>query len=218
MSILGSIGRGLAGVAGAGLVLGPTILGGGLGGIGGLAGIAGGNRERNDALDLAQRGSDASNPLTQPQRFGMQDQLSRLLAPGGGSAFLANDPTVQAQQKMIGDWAQANFAKSGNFDNTAITGASQLANVYGQQYNQRIQDLLVGGGFTQNNNYGGMPFSAAQNPTLTGTQTQLGGIGNLLGMIPGLGSLLGGGGGGVPGGGMGMGSVLNAGPTGIMGF
>lgn len=175
----------------------------------GIGDMIGGNLGRQMIGGLARQGSDASNPLTQPQRQPFQSALMDMLfSPNGASNFLKNDPFIQAQTKSIGDWAKANFAQSGNMPLTSITGSSQLAGVQGQEFNQRIQDYLMGGGYTMNNNYGGQPYTAAMGPMSGFFNQQQGGAGQLFNGISSFFGGMGGGGGG------GFTSTLMGGPDG----
>lgn len=188
------------------------------GGVNTLGSILGGHQARSDIKDLAGQGIQAGDPLQAAQRQPYQQQLFGLIGPGqtGAQDFLSTDPTVQAQKNMIGDWAQKNFAHSGNMTNTAITGSAQLANVFGNQLNSRIQQLLMAGGFPMQQNAAGQIYGSAMNPmTQSNMQTQntLGSIlGMGAGMMPGMGGIGGGGGGG--GGGMAIDSILGGGGTG----
>jgi len=121
-----------------------SVFGGGAGNSGILGPIfqgVGQNMNNNNMMDLAHQASDASNPLAQGQRQPYQGMLANMFTQGGADNFMNTDPSIQAQKRMIGDSMQANFGKSGNMPLTAIMGSAQLANAFGGQYNQRIQDL-----------------------------------------------------------------------------
>lgn len=196
--------------------------GGSTGILGPLLGAAGGQANNSNNLDIAGQASNASNPLTAPQRQGFQGQLNNLMSPNGAQNFMQTDPSVQAQKQMIGDQMGATFGKSGNMNNTAIMGSAQLANAFGGQYNQRIQDLTTLGGYNQGNPYGGMPYSAAMPLNNTNNNNSLSGLGS---MLPSLGRMFGGGsgGGGLVGAGGGLSnngidSITNSGEFGLAGF
>ena len=167
--------------------------------IGAAGNLFGRNQNNQDLQGLANQASNASNPLAAPQRQGFQTQLNDLMSPNGASNFMQNDPSVQAQKQMIGDQMGATFAHSGNMPMTSIMGSAQLANAFGGQYNQRIQDLTTLGGYNQGNPYGGMPYTALMGPRQDANAQGMGGIGGILGSVMGgggLGGIFGGGGGG----------------------
>lgn len=172
--------------------------GGGLGSIiGGAGNLFGRNQNNQDLGGIANTASNASNPLAAPQRQQYQQQLGNMMSPQGASDFMQNDPSVQAQRRMIGDQMGATFAHSGNLPMTSIMGSAQLANAFGGQYNQRIQDLSTLGGFNQGNPYGGMPYSNLMGPRQDSNAMGMSGMGSLFGQIPGLFGQGGGGGGGM---------------------
>lgn len=154
--------------------------------LGGVGNLFGRNQNNQDLTGIANTASNASNPLAAPQRQGFQQQLNTMMSPGGAADFMQNDPSVQAQRRMIGDSMQANFAKSGNMPLTEIQGSAQLANAFGGQYNQRIQDLTTLGGYNQGNPYGGMPYTALMGPRQDSNAAGMSGAGGVLGAIPGL--------------------------------
>src|SRR5258708_14966376 len=129
-----------------------------------IGNLIGGNQNRQDLTGIDNTASNASNPLTAPQRQGFQGQLNNMMTPQGAQDFMQNDPSVQAQRRMIGDQMGSTFAHSGNMPLTGIMGSAQLANAFGGQYNQRIQDLTTLGGYNQGNPYGGMPYSSLIGP------------------------------------------------------
>ena len=131
-----------------------------------------------------------------------------MMTPQGAQDFMQNDPSVQAQRRMIGDQMGSTFAHSGNMPLTGIMGSAQLANAFGGQYNQRIQDLTTLGGFNQGNPYGGMPYSSLIGPINQQNAGIMGSMGSLMPMMGrGLGSLFGQGGAGGGGGGGGVGGL-----------
>lgn len=170
--------------------------------LGPIGNAIGRNTNNQDLTGIANTASNASNPLAAPQRQQFQQQLGGMMTPQGAQDFMQNDPSIQAQKRMIGDQMSSTFAKSGNMPLTGIMGSAQLANAFGGQYNQRIQDLTTLGGYNQGNPYGGMPYTAMMQPTTQGNASMFGAIGSGLGGLfgggsgGGLGGLFGGSGGG----------------------
>lgn len=163
---------------------------------GDVTSLVGGNIARHGIQRLAGAAQRGGDPFEEAARQPYIAELSRMLFGGGAKDFLQSDPLIQAQKSSIGDWAKANFASSGNLPLTGITGSSQLASVFGNQLQQRIQDLMMAGGFTMSNPYGGQGYVAAMNPTMQTYNQQIGAAGNLVGQ----GMNLFGGGGGTSGG------------------
>lgn len=180
-----------------------------LGGIMGPIGqMFGQNQSRQDISGIAHQASEAGNPLAASQRQPYQQQLAGMMSPGGAQNFMENDPSIQAQRRMIGDQMGATFAHSGNAPLTSIMGSAQLANAFGGQYNERINQLSTLGGFNQGNPYGGMAYGQMMPIAERGNAANMGAMGGLLGQIPGLGSMFGGGSGSMGGGGAGGGDSL----------
>lgn len=178
--------------------LGSLFSGGGgnSGLLGPITSLIGNNQNKQDLTGIANTASNASNPLAAGQRQPYQSMLSSMFTPGGAENFFNTDPSVQAQKKMISDQMMADFGKSGNMPLTSIMGSAQLANAFGGQYNQRIQDLTTLGGFNQGNPYGGMPYSSLITPVNAQNQGANAGFGSLVpGLANGLQGLFSGGGG-----------------------
>lgn len=181
---------------------------GGIGNIfGGGLGMLQGRNLQNQYNTNTQNAITQANPLNNPQRQPYQRDLAAMY--NDPSAFMANDPFINASKTAVGQQEQANFAKSGNLPLEAIMGSAQFQQVLSQAFNDRIKQFTTLGGFDQGPGYAGLLSLQGQNlGTQAGNNANIGGLNQIFG---GMGNMMGGSGGGMGGLFSGIGKMFGSG-------
>lgn len=141
----------------------------------------------DDLQDIAQKALDASNPFNQPERqpfIGTNSPMGMVSLLQDPNGFLQNDPYINSAKQGIGEWAQANFAKSGNLPKSAILGSAQVGQTMADAYKDRLGLTSQLGGYTMFNPYAGSAYSSAASNAATQSAGALSGFGTLLGSNP----------------------------------